>query len=72
MCAEQIQRFLMAGMIALATWLIHNGLASGLYLMGFIIIMIIIWGIFDFCPSIYFIQKIGVPPCRQKTDKDNS
>lgn len=66
MCAERIQRFLMAAIIALGTWLLYSGVSEGVYLLGFVVVMIIAWGIFDFCPSIFFIKKMGARPCYKK------
>ena len=71
MCAERLQRFLMATVIALGTWLFYTGVSAGFYLLLFVIGMIVAWGIFDFCPSIFFIKKLGASPCYKKLEKDN-
>lgn len=68
MCAEKIHRFLMASVIALATGLIYNGISEAVYLLMFVVVMIVIWGISDFCPSLYVIKKIGVKPCYRKLE----
>lgn len=69
MCAERLQRFLMAAVISLGTWLIYTGVSEGYYLLLFVIGMIVAWGIFDFCPSIFFIKKLGARPCYKKLEK---
>jgi len=58
MCAEKIQRLMMAAMIALASFLLIQASIWGVVLMGFIILMIVVWAITDFCPSIWMLGKI--------------
>lgn len=59
MCAEKIQRSLMASVLLLSMWLITEGLTSyGLALQGFIVFMIIVWAVKDFCPSLWAFDKL--------------
>lgn len=63
MCAERIQRLLMAAILFISMILITNMSIWGLILQGFVIFMLIIWAFTDFCPSIWFLRKI-TKPCK--------
>jgi len=58
MCAEKLQRLMMAGVIALAWFLISMGSVYGSLLLGFVVVMIVVWAITDFCPSIWVLSKV--------------
>ena len=59
MCAEKIQRFLMATVLALSMGLTALGhVEAGLFLQGFVILMVIVWAIKDFCPSLWIFTKL--------------
>lgn len=59
MCAEKIQRFLMAIVLSISMILFLQGLiVYGAILQGFVIAMIIVWAIWDFCPSLWVFGKI--------------
>jgi membrane-bound ClpP family serine protease len=58
MCAERIQRLLMAIMLLLAFYLMSVGSVFGMVLQLFIIAMIVIWAITDFCPSLWAFGKM--------------
>jgi len=61
MCAEKIQRFLMAIILTLSMVLMAMGpgmVGYGVILQTFVIAMIIIWALTDFCPSIWIFKKI--------------
>jgi len=47
----------MALMLALALILTYFGSVWGMVLHGFIIAMIVVWAVTDFCPSIWFLRK---------------
>ncbi len=57
LCAEKLQRLMMAGVLLLAYFLISIGSIYGTILLAFTIVMIIIWAITDFCPSIWLLTK---------------
>ncbi len=63
MCQERIQRYLAAFMIVVSTLLIVKGIIEGIYLLWFVSSMLIIWGTFDFCPSLWILKKIGIRNC---------
>ncbi len=66
MCAEKIQRILMAIMLSLSMYLFTAGMVQyGVMLQTFIIFVIIIWAITDFCPSLWVLQKL-VGKCDKK------
>jgi len=59
MCAEKIQRFLMAIVLTISTILFFQGLSFyGMILQGFVILMILVWAIIDFCPSLWAFGKL--------------
>jgi hypothetical protein len=58
MCAERLQRILMAIMILISMYLITVGSVFGIVLQGFIVVMILIWAITNFCPSVWMFEKI--------------
>lgn len=59
MCAEKIQRFLMAIVLTLVMFLFSQGFTLyGMILQGFVILMILVWAITDFCPSLWVFGKL--------------
>jgi hypothetical protein len=66
MCAEKIQRLLMAIVLTLSMALTAYGYAPyGMALQGFVILMVIVWAIKDFCPSLWVFTKL-FGTCPQK------
>jgi len=66
MCAERIQRLLMAIVLGVALLLFLNSyILYGAILQSFVILMIISWSIFDFCPSIWIFSKF-TSSCEKK------
>ena len=58
MCGERIQRFLMAFMMLIILALLSKGLMTiALVLLAFVAIMLVIYGLFDFCPSTWLLTK---------------
>lgn len=63
MCVSRIQRFMTAivlGIVILLYTLGYTSVAIGL--QSFVILMMVIWGLTNFCPSIWILKKI-LPPC---------
>lgn len=59
MCAEKIQRLLMAIVLTISLVLFSQGFALyGMILQAFVIAMIIVWALTDFCPSIWIFTKL--------------
>jgi hypothetical protein len=59
MCAERIQRFLMAIVLIIAMLLFANGLMLyAMIIQTFVILMVIVWALTDFCPSIWIFTKL--------------
>lgn len=58
LCAEKLQRLMMASVLVLAGVLLSFGSIYGFILLGFTVVMIVIWAIIDFCPSIWLLTKI--------------
>jgi len=58
-CAERMQRFLMAFMMLLILVLLSKGITTvALALLAFVAIMLVIYGMFDFCPSTWMLTKL--------------
>jgi len=58
-CAQRVQRLLMAIMLGLVLLLIGTQqLQMAIILQIFIIIMVLVWALTNFCPSIWFLQKV--------------
>jgi len=69
MCAERIQRFLMAIILTVTMLLFVTGnLQAGVVLQTFVILMIVVWAFTDFCPSLWFFGKI-FGHCDRKTSE---
>ncbi len=64
MCIERVHRFLMAGIIGLAAILLTAGIGAGVILVWFVAAMLVVWGVTNFCPSVWMMKKAGLPPCR--------
>jgi hypothetical protein len=65
-CAEKIQRFLMAIVLTAAMFLFAEGqMLLALIIQTLVIVMIIVWALFDFCPSLWIFKKI-YGKCPQK------
>lgn len=59
MCAEKIQRFLMAIVLTIALFLFaSNEMLYAMILQTLVIVMVIVWAIFDFCPSLWIFKKV--------------
>ncbi len=67
MCVEKIQRAMMAAVLSVAFYCltIPSLNSIGLLILGFVIVMIAVWAITDFCPSIWILGKI-MPKCNDK------
>ncbi len=58
MCAERLQRILMAVVIGVVIVLFNSGyMLFGNILGGFVILMILAWAFSNFCPSIWIFEK---------------
>ncbi len=64
-CAEKLQRLMMAAVLLIACCLMSAGSIYGTILLGFVIAMIVVWAITDFCPSIWLLSK-WVGHCKSK------
>jgi uncharacterized membrane protein (UPF0136 family) len=58
MCAQKMQRFLMAIVLSVATYLMSQGSMIGFILQAFVIGMILVWAVIDFCPSLFVFDKL--------------
>lgn len=58
MCAEKLQRILMACVLLVALYLLSIGSVFGIVLQLFVIAMVLIWAFTDFCPSLWIFSKM--------------
>lgn len=59
MCAEKLQRFVMAIVLTISMALTTYGYVGyGMILQGFVVLMITVWAIKDFCPSLWIFTKL--------------
>ncbi|MEA1916990.1 MAG: phosphoribosylaminoimidazole synthetase [Campylobacterota bacterium] len=66
MCAERIQRFLMAIVLTVTMVLFAQGeMMIAMILQTFVILMVVVWALTDFCPSLWFFGKV-FGKCEQK------
>jgi len=72
-CAQRVQRVLMAIMLGIVMGLAGSGmLAAAFVLQLFIMIMLIIWAVTNFCPSIWLLEKtIGKCDFEKSSDEQN-
>lgn len=70
MCAEKLQRILMAIVLIVSLFLTLNGSVVGIVLQTFVILMILVWAFTDFCPSLWAFKKM-FGSCK-KINKENN
>jgi hypothetical protein len=59
MCAERMQRILMAIVLSVIACLFYSGVTTvALILQSFVILMILVWAFTNFCPSIWIFEKL--------------
>lgn len=59
MCAEKIQRFLMAIVLTAAMFLFaNNQMLYAMIVQTLVIVMVVVWALFDFCPSLWVFKKV--------------
>lgn len=64
MCAEKLQRFLMAIVLLVAFYFMSIGSVIGVVLQLFVVAMVLVWAATDFCPSLWFFNKV-FGPCKK-------
>ena len=63
MCVSRIQRIMTSVALSMVLFFfLTNNVSLALGLQAFIIVMMLIWAITNFCPSIWLLKKI-FPPC---------
>ena len=70
MCASKIQRGIMAIVLTISLYLMKfqpelmfMDILIGELIMLFVIGMIAVWAVFDFCPSLWFLSKFMKKDC---------
>ncbi len=78
MCAERVQRILTAIMLGIALMFLAQGAAGdalslkiGVALQVFIILMMLVWAFTNFCPSLWFFNKV-FGPCNWNNEKSSN
>jgi len=69
MCLERIHRFMMAAVLGLAAFLIYQANPYGQWVLWFVIGMLAVYGVSNFCPSVWIMEKLGLRSCAAKRDK---
>jgi len=65
MCADRVHRILIAIVLGLVMGVAGAGMFKIAFLLQlFVMIMLIIWALTDFCPSLYVLRKV-LPPCSE-------
>ncbi len=63
-CAQRIQRLMMAIFIIASIGVLHGyDFYIGTYMLVFMAVMLFVWAIADFCPSIWMLRKF-LPDCK--------
>jgi len=68
MCAERVTRFMTVAMLLVIMYFVGANTTIALALLAFMAVMMMIWGAFDFCPSIFMMKKI-LPSCYCKCEE---
>lgn len=59
MCAERIQRFLMAIVLTIAMVSFMTGhMQVAVIIQTLVIVMVVAWALTDFCPSLWIFKKV--------------
>ncbi len=63
MCVSRVQRIMTAIVLGLVILFYFMGFMTvALVLQAFVIVMLLIWAMTNFCPSIWLLKKL-LPPC---------
>jgi len=63
MCAERLHRIVVAIILGFVMGMAGAGMLKMAFLTQlFVMVMLIIWALTDFCPSLYLLKKI-IPSC---------
>jgi len=63
MCVERIHRFLIASVLGVGAYLISLAMPEGQYILWFVIGMLTLYGLTNFCPSVWILRKLGLKSC---------
>ena len=68
-CVERVQRAMTAMVLIVVMGLLAKGFfVAANIILGFVILMMTIWALFDFCPAVFILSKI-LPHCECPKDK---
>ena len=64
MISEKIQRVMMGTMLAIILYLVNvQELILASYLLSAMIGLVLVWAVFDFCPSLWTLKKVFKEEC---------
>jgi len=69
MCVAKVHRIITAMVLFLTIGIFIHNIVAGTIVLGFIGFMMLIWGLFDFCPMITILNKF-LPQCECKENNN--
>ena len=69
MCVARVQRIITAMVLFITILIFINNVVAGTIILGFIGFMMLIWGLFDFCPMTIMLSKF-LPQCECKENSN--
>ena len=70
MCAQKLQRLLIAIVLSVATYLMSQGNIVGFIMQAIVIVIVLVWAITDFCPSLFLFDKLFKNCGKDKVKED--
>jgi len=66
MISERIQRMMMGTLLTVILYLMNiEEVMMASYLLAAMIVLVFVWAIFDFCPSIWALKKMFKEDCKE-------
>ena len=57
---------MMATVISIGAYLLYSGSMIGLAVLGFVVLMLVVWAFTNFCPSVFMLGRL-LKPCNKQT-----
>ncbi len=68
-CVDRVQRIIMAFVMFISIGIFLKSVVAGTIFLGFVGLMILVWGLFDFCPMSFILGKF-IPKCQCKENNN--
>jgi hypothetical protein len=68
-CVDRVQRIIMAMVMFITIGIFIKSLVIGAIFLGFVGLMLMVWGLFDFCPMTFILGKF-LPQCKCKENSN--